>query len=84
MVAIAFRRVPGRRCQLITHSRSITLLGSLMIGAQLVWTISRGNVYCGKQEIITKARDPLMYGVYSSLHVLAMAFLGIFGFRVLR
>ena len=56
-------RVPGM----------IMLLGALAVGAQLIWTTSKGYVYCGRVEVVTKTDDALLYRIYCFLHLLCVA-----------
>jgi len=79
---------PQTQTPLRTHNtrfpRIFALGIAVALAGQLVWTTTKGYVYCGHFAVIRRVDDRLMYRTYCLIHLLSVAGFAVFGFGLLR
>jgi hypothetical protein len=60
------------------------LVAAVALAGQLLWTTTKGYVYCGRFEIIRKVDDRLIYRSYCLIHLLSVAGFAMVAFELLR
>ena len=60
------------------------IVAAVVLAGQLVRTTTKGYVYCGQCEVVTKVDDRLMYRTYCLLHLLMITDLAVLALQFPR
>lgn len=83
-VWIAFLSRAQVRAHTIWFPGIFALVAALALAGQLIWTMTKGYVYCGHFLVVRKADDELIYKTYCLLHLLSIVSLALLALAFLR
>jgi hypothetical protein len=79
--------MPPPQPQVRTHNTRFpgifTLVAAVAIAVQLIWTATKGYVYCGHFEVVRKVDDRLIYRTYCLIHFVIVAVFALLAFEFL-
>jgi hypothetical protein len=83
LFGVASGSLRGRPRDLTAFQAWLALGGSVVLGAQTVWTTSRGYVYAGRSSTVRRADDRGLYWAWVAVQWAMVGTLGLLGASML-